>query len=478
MTAPARASQRDRGLILPLVLVVAVVLSLVVVSIARYATTTLRYGQVAEGRADRLSAAEGGIRDVLDRLDSDGTLCTTLAGAGGITIDVPTQINDADVEVDCRAIGSTLSNITGWAIAVTGNGASGPALLTQSGAGSDKVFGGPTYVNSLADLDLKAPLEVSGGHLWFTDPSCLEGGEYFSDGSGISNLQFDPPSRGVWCTSKTADELFSEPTVPGLGSLTVRNPGDYDDRGTCRVFEPGFYDYEPEWATYNYMKSGDYLFDLGGNPATATIEIRQATVTAGRQGVAGSQQVISNTACDLEREMDTVGGATFYLDGATHIDIRTQGSLEILRREQGTNPVDFVSVHALPSHNLAHSTPILSTASGNNKQLALHGQVYAPDGNFVFGNVTNVAAAQLLGGAVVGAIEAQASASASGFLIQVQGNPQSDRFQLTATAEKDGLSTAVRVVAQLRFTAADAAAGVGSWELAVNSWRVCPSASC
>jgi hypothetical protein len=171
--------------------------------------------------------------------------------------------------------------------------------------------------------------------------------------------------------------------------------------------------------------------------------------------------------------MDAVGGATFYLGGATHIAVTTQGSLEILRREQGSTPVDYVSLQAVPSHSLAHSTPILSTASGNMKQMALHGQVYAPNANFVFGNVTNSAAAQLLGGAVVGAIEAQASASASGFLIQVQGSPQADRMRLTAIATKAGITTRVQVIAQLRFTAASAAAGTGYWELAVNSWRVC-----
>lgn len=474
-------TKRDRGMILPLVLVVVVVLGAVVVAIASYTTTTLRYGTVAEDRADRLSAAEGGMRDVLDRLQNQGSLCTTGAGIGGIIIDVPTLLNGSKVEVRCQAVNSTLSNITGWAIAVTGIGSSGQAFGTQGGAGTDKVFGGPTYVSSLSQLDLKAPLEIKGGNLWFTDPGCSEGGQFYANGPSVdSNLKFSPTTRGVWCTSKTQDQLFVAPTLPNLAALTLRTPANaYTDKGTCRVWEPGEYNFAPDFATYNYMKSGDYLFNLGTNPASAVVTINKATVTAGKQGVANSQQVISNSAsCDLERQDDSPGGATFYLDGATSIDITTQGSLEVLRRAQGTAPVDFVSLQTLPGHNLAHSTPVLSTASGNNKQLALHGQVYAPKANFVFGNVTNTAAAQLLGGAVIGAIEAQASASASGFLIQVQGSPQSDKYRLTARATKDGTTTAVQVVAQLRFTAASASAGTGYWELATNSWRVCESAAC
>lgn len=477
----SRASRgRDRGAILPIVLVVAVVLGAVVVALATYATTTLRYGGVAEARADRLSAAEGGMRDVLDRLGQEGTLCTTAAGSGGVVLDVPVQLNGADVEVRCQAVGTTLSNITSWAIVVTGNGASTPALHTQAGAGSDKVFGGPTFVSDLADLDLDAPLQVKDGNLWYTDPSCPEGGQYVSDGSSIPNLAFDPASRGIWCTSQEWSDLFEAPALPNLNALASLTPAtSYTDIGSCRVFEPGRYDFEPDWSTYNFLKSGDYYFNLGNDPATAAIDIKQAAVTAGKQGVAGSQQVIDNSGCDSYRDnVDTGGGATLYLDGATHFNIDTQGSLEVLRREQGAAPVDYVSIQALPTHSLAHSTPILSTRQGNNKQMALHGQVYAPNAFFEFGNVTNVAAAQLLGGAVVGALEAQASASTSGFLIQVQGSPQSDRYRLTATATKDGTTTAVRVIAQLRFTAADATAGTGIWEVAANSWRVCADPAC
>jgi hypothetical protein len=50
---------RDRGSVLPLVLVIAVVLSAVAIGLAKYATSGLRYADVVEQRADRLAAADG-----------------------------------------------------------------------------------------------------------------------------------------------------------------------------------------------------------------------------------------------------------------------------------------------------------------------------------------------------------------------------------------------------------------------------------
>ena len=117
------------------------------------------------------------------------------------------------------------------------------------------------------------------------------------------------------------------------------------------------------------------------------------------------------------------------------------------------------------------SATIVSTASGNHKQMAIHGQVWAPQGRITFGEVTNATAAQLLGGAVVASIRADASASATGFVIQVQGGPDSDKVELTATATKNG-TTVVNVIAQLRFAPPPSGTGVGVWQLAVNSWRV------
>ena len=49
-----RNRRRDRGTVLPLVMVVTVVMSLVILALARFVTTDLKYAQVTEGRPSKV----------------------------------------------------------------------------------------------------------------------------------------------------------------------------------------------------------------------------------------------------------------------------------------------------------------------------------------------------------------------------------------------------------------------------------------
>ena len=60
---------KDRGAILPMVLVVVIVLGIVVAATATYASSSLRYGQVVESRSDRLAAAQAATNDAMEQLD-------------------------------------------------------------------------------------------------------------------------------------------------------------------------------------------------------------------------------------------------------------------------------------------------------------------------------------------------------------------------------------------------------------------------
>ncbi len=99
---------------------------------------------------------------------------------------------------------------------------------------------------------------------------------------------------------------------------------------------------------------------------------------------------------------------------------------------------------------------MLSTKEGNNSQMAIHGLIWAPNTPVELGNVTNTVVAQIIGGAVVSAMHVQASGSADGLLISVQGAPSSDKWALTSTATKDGGTTRVRVIAEVRHSSTDA----------------------
>ncbi len=172
MTPQRSRKLADRGSVLPIVLVIVVVLEGVVFATAEYATSTLRYGRAVESRADRLSAAEGGIRDIIDRItNSQLPLCSTAAGVGGIDMDLP-DISGADITVRCQQVGGQLADMTSWAVVITGEGGvpNGEGLTTQSGG--EKIFGGPTYIARQNLLGLQRDLLIEQGDLWYSDASC------------------------------------------------------------------------------------------------------------------------------------------------------------------------------------------------------------------------------------------------------------------------------------------------------------------
>jgi hypothetical protein len=470
-------SSVDRGTVLPIVLVIVIVLGAVVLATAKYATSTLRYGQVVESRADRLSAAEGGMRDIIDRItNSQLPLCSTAAGVGGVDVELP-DLSGADVTVRCQQIGGQLADITSWAVVITGEGVpDGQGLTTQSGG--QKVFGGTTYVARTELLGLGKQLLIEQGDLWYSDAGCSAGGEFM--GPPAADVVFDSAIRGLWCTNRPwqysggqPTGLFGAPTIP---TLPTAAPAPFQDvAGGCRVFFPGRYTSPPDWNDAphggpNYMMSGDYVFAI---PGSGTITIDKAIVTAGRQGAGGDEQQIDNDECDAVRDADTGTGASFYLDGNSHFEISNQAALEILRRQQGDN---YVSIQTLPTYTHTYPGVVLSTKSGNNSEMSIHGMIWAPYSTVELGNVTNSVVAQIIGGAVVAAMHVQSSASADGLLISVQGAPTSDKWALTSTATNSGGTTRVRVIAQVRHSSTDA--GQTLWELAQNSWRVCEASGC
>src|SRR4051794_28406837 len=70
----------DRGAILIIVLVIAVILSVTVIAVANYAGATLRYGRVAENRTHRVAAAQAAMDDAIERLELKRSLCSALSG--------------------------------------------------------------------------------------------------------------------------------------------------------------------------------------------------------------------------------------------------------------------------------------------------------------------------------------------------------------------------------------------------------------
>jgi len=460
-------SDRDEGLVLPMVLLITLGLGMWVVALAQYGTTSMRFGNVAEAREDRLAAADGAMRDAIEKLRVGRSMCATLLGDGsGYGTTFPEPINGASAKVNCQTLGRGAAAVTAWAVVITGEGVSstGGAFTTQSGNGLDKKIGGPVYLESLSQVDVKAPVQIVEGDVYYAKAptaSCpIEGA---STNLTIDNVLFDPPTvRGTICTQSTWKEIFGAngPALPATGFGPVRSWSDYTMVGNCRVFPPGTYTGDADlYDGGNYFQSGNYRFiNTVFDPST-----NGTRVTAGYpDSSANVFQGISNPDCDAARDADpyaSTPGATFYMDGSSRVRV-TKGAFEILPRLQGTS---WVSMQALSgSDRTATNEPMIATQSGNKKEFSVAGLIWAPYAAFEIGNVTNEAVVALRGGAVVAAIDIGASASITGFVIQVPTSPVTQTLLLTSTATLNGVTTTIKAVVEYRAPK----------EVAVVSWRV------
>lgn len=470
-------SDRDRGGVLPLVLVATVVFTMIVGGVATLTTTGLRYGQVVEQRADLLAAADGGLRYGIERLRNMEDLCTTGAGDGGFTTIFPPQINGADTTVTCTRVGNDIADIQGWGAVITGsNVPAGQKIFTVKGSGSstaqEKTFRGPVYLAdpSPTRRDLQANLIIEDGDLWYTHTDC-------DPGPGISDpyLRFDPAFlRGPSCSTLAWNQKYKPPTRSVPTAAALATPAPYNDVNFtgCRVFSPGKYTGTIPLAADNYFKSGDYYFE-----DVDFVLFNQSAVFGFPSGSGDVQRISPSVGCqgamDWDRQNSSErGGATLWLGGDSKILVDTGGELEIFRRQQ--NEV-YLSVYALDANGIGFRASensyrtassvdwILETKSGNTNDAAIHGLFWTPHGKISLGNVTNAAIGQLIGGVAVGQLDVQASASAEEFAIGVEGTPIETHFLLESTSVKDGDTTTIRAIVQFR---------PDSRQLAINSWRV------
>jgi hypothetical protein len=475
--------RRDTGSVLPLVLVATVTFAVIVGSLAGYVAAGLRYGGIVENRADRLAAADGGLRYGIEKLRQFQTLCTTAAGTGGgYTTIFPPEINGSITEVTCRRVGNPISDVQGWGAVVTGDGVpSGqPLFITKGAGGADtgniKTFSGPVYVADPTRLDFDAKLVLEDGDLWYSMSNCDSTlpaiPEIDSD-----YLRFEPSFlRGPLCADQPwsgTNGLFKQPTRSIPTAQALGAPLPYNDVifPGCRVFYPGKYIGSIDLAAENYFVSGDYYFE------NVDVNLQHKSILGGFPSGSGDTAKISLPACEdaMTYDQNTSGergGATFWLGGTTKFVVDTGGELEIFRRQQNET---YMSIFALSSngagfipssysYKINPSIPwILETKSGNTNDVAVHGLFWAPYARLSLGNITNAANGQLVGGLVIGQLETQASNSASEFSIGIESNPVETRLLLESTATKDGESTTIRSVVQYR---------PDDRLLAVNSWRV------
>ena len=464
---------RDRGSILPIVLVVVVVLGAVVVATASYATGTLKYGQVVESRGDRLAASQAAMDDAIEQLSLRRgiAVCATGAGSGsGVSSRFPETINDAEATVGCELTGGSLPTSEGFSLAVTGVGVSPAVTLLEFNNGGKPEINGPIYVSDPSRVAFNQPTTIVEGDFWYPDTPCadptgVETETVFKRSSiTVNALNFDPPlTRGYYCVNRTWNQLFIAPPVDGSVSGLAAPTTGPTLLGGCTVWSPGLYSGAPPplLTANNYFKSGIYHFD-GIGPWVFDKQI----ATFGNSLIQGFP-IIDNSPCDGPRGSDATTGATVYVSGDTQFDMdKTATGIEIAGRRQGNS---IVAVHVLSTTLDPDSEGLFISGAGGGREIALNGLLWAPESALIFNTIPAKKAAALRGGAVIARLVGKIAASADGFVIEVPTVGGNTQLLLESTAvNKDGATT-VRVVADYR---------PASGEVAIDSWRVCPPSSC
>jgi hypothetical protein len=468
---PASSTVRpDAGSVLPLVLVLCVILSLVVVAVAKYATADLRYGRVVEDSADRLATADAAMDNALEEFSRGTSPCvlTQLADLeGGYTYSLQDTINGIQPEITCEVVGGDVNAVDAFAVVLTGeNGQSGPLLDIRNGGNSNqaqKTFEGPVYMAAAPAVDstvnLMADLKVLDGDLWYTNSTCPSGTVDLDNAS--KEITIAPAGYTTKCLTETWEDLFlnRKPPETPVSSLGTPDPVVIDSLG-CRVWSPGRYTAAPDlhdgeqWS-YNYFRSGDYYFE---NIGVWTLD--KTWVLAGWPGTSGpsiEDNKNGNAATNPCRNAWTLdsadagnpgdqSGATFYMGGDSQIGINNNASLEISGRLQGTVGADRfnVGLQALETIGVPSALPgagndrIVGIDSGSGAQLSIQGLVWAPYTGLTFEGISNDAVAALTGGAVLAELSAGASANTENFVISVETQPTEARFRITTTATNTG----------------------------------------
>jgi hypothetical protein len=132
------------------------------------------------------------------------------------------------------------------------------------------MLGGPVWVSDPARTDLKSPVRIEDGDIWYYRPDCTN-----PNLTVDSNLSFTPAYRGLICVPSPWTVVYTAPT-PGAfaaaGDVANTNPAPTVDAYGCTVFKPGRYTVAPSFGTNTYMKSGNYYFH------NVTLDVTNAVV--------------------------------------------------------------------------------------------------------------------------------------------------------------------------------------------------------
>lgn len=467
----------DSGSILPIVLVATVVLGMVVVAMATYVTTGLRYGQVVEARTDRISAAQGALDDTLEQLRI-GT-ATPCASFDSLEFDFSGTINDLTPKMKCGTSASLLPGLAGWALAITGerfdasgcaSNHAGDCALGFDGSNRSAVDG-PIYLVAPARGAAKFPVVLGPDKdapptedMYFTCPPTGGDPAVTPSANSVPDVLVDENL----CINQTWQQIFG--TMGPTPSINPTSNPTSATFGACKVFWPGTYTTAPTLAASNYFLSGSYFFDNVGDFGIDKFATFGRISDAGYPSIKGSAcfptdlttgcvgHVKPDSATWSEAYdafcSDNLTGAVIYARGTTRFTDLKDPGLEISGAGVGgvrvalqsipgaaCNPVTNINQCGVPAN-----TPLIQkdTGGGNDFVLAIHGLLWAPYDRVQLNTLPSPQDGIMSGGAVIGSFYMKPSGT--GMVVSASKVTAPVQLMVQATATDDRGSSTVRAV--------------------------------
>lgn len=447
-------------------LILTVVLAVVAVALATYASTALRTTRVSEDRVDRLAAAESAMQETLIQLGTSGTCPTDLADRNGATVDVeechPEEVAVTDGNAPFGLI-LTAHGLSTATDAFVRNGASvqtidvgGEVYIAEKATGDANNVQATGYVLSQAELCDDIPDPMKAGPTWL----------------GLDQSH---------CTQDRWTEYTDAPVVP-----TIAEPSALPSPSGCTRFTPGD-------VTGDVDASGDVYFASGVYQVTGNLSL-SGRITAGHNGtvtLGSNHDCFAVQQADVAQANDTTDptatGVLFVLEAGGNISVTGNDTLaEMYGLETGNRtlsivayPPDYSTDPAIPE---GHGAPTGYSASTRNPDqtnqaliripngspnaaFSFRGEVWAPSGFVQLQQMSSsgAAGAAFQGGATISRFEANTSNDVSGLVIGI-GQMITEtyhRVRVTATSP-DGVTTTVSAVTRQ----------LPDSDLRVQSWRV------
>jgi hypothetical protein len=416
-------TRSEEGSAFVLVLVLLTVLSLALGAMFANAGANLATSAVVSVQNNKAYAADGGVEFGIQQIRADSSLCrdpTQPQPVGSIPIDGRT------VAVTCQPTAGQATSVSPWALITTEP--DGPSLSTQGGGA--KAINGAAYANG--GIDLQSPLDVTNGD-FLLNPATS------ACPTSTGGLVTHSPHQFV-CPAATAIPTASLPDAPPGPS-----PPPFVSNG-CTVWRPGTYSGGEQHATSlslgpdNYFASGVYYL------LNISLNLTSGRALGGQPGpdYPGPPTYSPGPACSSVTDQ-TAGvadgfGVEFILGGSSTISVGRGAQLELFPRlpaspSEGSAGISIRTVPSGQAGNTWEATDghpaVLTTA--DQARLAVHGDVYVPQGSVQLG------AATLDGGLVCWEALLDGQAGAVRISAQTGAQPRS----VTITAQAGGLPAEV-----------------------------------